>query len=228
MTTAEFSNQFDVLYNNALSNMAPGLSEYDKSVFLTIAQEEVVLAYYGGAGQNMSFESTEEAREALSILVTDYRISEEATSVDVDTKLHTEYSKVFDLPDNILFMVYEEAILEDENLPSSATSKAIVVPTTLDTYYRTIRNPFMCMNDNQVLKLTMAGKRVELISKYNIKTYVLRYLRRPNPIITDYIDDATIQDIGGICECELHHIMHLPILKRAVELATKVYNSQNK
>jgi hypothetical protein len=37
MTTSEFSNQFDVLYNNITSNQAPGLDEYEKSVFLTKA-----------------------------------------------------------------------------------------------------------------------------------------------------------------------------------------------
>ena len=36
MTTQEFSNEFDVLYNNA-GNQAPGLDEYEKSVFLTKA-----------------------------------------------------------------------------------------------------------------------------------------------------------------------------------------------
>ena len=36
MTITEFSNQFDVLYNNITSNQAPGLNEYEKSVFLTI------------------------------------------------------------------------------------------------------------------------------------------------------------------------------------------------
>jgi len=37
MTTGEFSNEFDLLYNNIMSNSAPGLNEYEKSVFLTKA-----------------------------------------------------------------------------------------------------------------------------------------------------------------------------------------------
>jgi hypothetical protein len=37
MTTTEFSNEFDILYNSITSNMAPGLDEYEKSVFLTRA-----------------------------------------------------------------------------------------------------------------------------------------------------------------------------------------------
>lgn len=45
MTTQEFSNEFDVLYNNIMSNQAPGLDEYEKSIFLTKAQEELVRDY---------------------------------------------------------------------------------------------------------------------------------------------------------------------------------------
>ena len=46
MTSEEFSNQFDVLYNNITSNQAPGLNEYEKSVFLTKAQSEIVKNYF--------------------------------------------------------------------------------------------------------------------------------------------------------------------------------------
>lgn len=48
MTLKEFSNEFDVLYNNIMSNAAPGLNEYEKSVFLTQAQEELVVNLYSG------------------------------------------------------------------------------------------------------------------------------------------------------------------------------------
>lgn len=46
MTGREFSDQFDVLYNNITSNQAPGLNEYEKSVVLTKAQDEIVKNYF--------------------------------------------------------------------------------------------------------------------------------------------------------------------------------------
>lgn len=46
MTNQEFSNEFDVLYNSIMSNAAAGLDEYEKSVFLTKAQDEIVKAYF--------------------------------------------------------------------------------------------------------------------------------------------------------------------------------------
>lgn len=42
----EFSDQFDVYYNNISSNQAPGLDPYEKSLFLTRAQDDVVKSYF--------------------------------------------------------------------------------------------------------------------------------------------------------------------------------------
>ena len=46
MTAQEFDYQFDVLYNNITSNQAPGLDAYEKSVFLTKAQDEIIKNYF--------------------------------------------------------------------------------------------------------------------------------------------------------------------------------------
>ncbi len=41
MTNKEFSNEFDVLYDSISSMDAPGLDDYEKSVFLNKAQLEL-------------------------------------------------------------------------------------------------------------------------------------------------------------------------------------------
>lgn len=70
MTNPEFSIEFDILYNNISSNKAPGLNEYEKSVFLTKAQEQIVTELYSGRNTTYnSFEETEEQRRYLSNLV---------------------------------------------------------------------------------------------------------------------------------------------------------------
>ena len=46
MKVEEFSNEFDILYNSITSNQAPGLDEYEKSVFLTKAQDEIIKSYF--------------------------------------------------------------------------------------------------------------------------------------------------------------------------------------
>ena len=46
MNIPEFSTEFDVLFNNITSNQAPGLNEYEKSVFLTKAQSQLINEYF--------------------------------------------------------------------------------------------------------------------------------------------------------------------------------------
>ena len=66
MTTTEFSQAFDAqisAYNESLdsANADKGLSfgEYEKSVFLTRAQDELVLTFYSGKNSyNEGFENT--------------------------------------------------------------------------------------------------------------------------------------------------------------------------
>ena len=73
MTTKEISVEFDILYNNISSGAAPNLNEYEKSVFLTKAQRELVQMYYSGKNAHYnSFESDEEVRRYLDTLITDH------------------------------------------------------------------------------------------------------------------------------------------------------------
>lgn len=46
MTTDEMSNEYDVLFNNITSGQAPGINEYEKSVFLTKAQNMLVFEQF--------------------------------------------------------------------------------------------------------------------------------------------------------------------------------------
>ena len=87
MTTQEFSLEFDLMYNNISSNQAPGLSEYEKSLFLTQAQEALVLDMYSGK-LGSSFESTEEVTDYLSPLVkqTTYTEADKISSSGLDSR----------------------------------------------------------------------------------------------------------------------------------------------
>ena len=64
MTIEDFSNTFDILYNNLMSNRAPEVNDYEKSMLLTLAQEDLVKELY-----NKAFEGSEQARRALDALI---------------------------------------------------------------------------------------------------------------------------------------------------------------
>lgn len=56
MTTDEMSAAFDLKYNNIMSNLAPGLNEYEKSYFLTDAQKSVLTQLCAAYDTNPSVE----------------------------------------------------------------------------------------------------------------------------------------------------------------------------
>ena len=60
MTTKEFSNEFDIAYNSIATNDAPGLDLYEKSVYLTKAQLELVKTHFVPEGNKYKkgFESS--------------------------------------------------------------------------------------------------------------------------------------------------------------------------
>ena len=76
MTVQEFSNEFDVLLNSFATATSFGfttdissLDEYEKSVFLTEAQEQIVKELYNGTFTGESLEKTEELRRGLNSLI---------------------------------------------------------------------------------------------------------------------------------------------------------------
>lgn len=224
MTTQEFSNEFDVLYNNIMSNAAPGLDEYEKSVFLTNAQDEIVIDLYNGKNPlGESFESTEEIRRYLSELnKTHTTITKEEGNTGV-----SEYSIFFKLPDDLWFITYESVDFEDDELKCSNNRTGIpVVPITQDVYHRTKGNPFRRYSEKRVIRLDSIGNLVELVSRYNISKYLVKYLSKPTPIILSDLDNGlSINGISEKTECKLNSSLHRAILERAVDLARVTYKS---
>jgi len=218
MTTTEFSNQFDILWNNIMSNQAPGLDEYEKSVFLTDAQEQVVLTYYGGRpNSTISFELTEEIRRYLGSLVKTVEISPVVSPSDV---LLTSKSKVFNLPEKLWFITYESAKLQSDD-DSCIDGKVIeVTPVTQDAFHKTKGNPFRGANERRALRLDIGDEKVELVSDYNIDKYLVRYVEKLEPIIlTDLSDGLTIRGKSTAQTCALNDAIHSLILTTAVSLA---------
>lgn len=220
MTNPEFSIEFDILYNNISSNKAPGLNEYEKSVFLTKAQEQIVTELYSGRNTTYnSFEETEELRRYLSSLIVTTGCplySEE----DKDLIKITNNSMLFSIPENVLFLVKEVIV-------SSNYSEIDVYPVSQDELSKILKNPFRGPSNDRALRLDVGTNIVEVIYPSIISTYKVRYIRKPNPIIlTDLEDDLSINGISEESECELDSSLHRTILDRAVALALQTMYSK--
>ena len=233
MTCEEFSLEFDLLYNNIMSNKAPGLSGYEKSLFLTQAQESIVLDIYSGKYGD-SFERTEETKSYLNILIKqkEYegidRTDENSMKSEGD-KLDTR-SVFITLPEDLWFRTGETATIIDDSYKCHLDNlrEVTILPVTQDTFVRTKRSPFRGPNEKRILRLDSTNKQVELISNYEIHSYTIRYLSRPEPIILVQLPQGLT--IGGKASpqtCLLNTAIHRAILSKAVLIAKSSWESEN-
>lgn len=282
MTIIEFSNQFDILYNNITSNQAPGLNEYEKSVFLTKAQDEIVKNYFEasslGNTVKKGFDDTILRQMDFSSLMT----TREYQDGIIGESTLDPRAIVYDIPenDNVYIVINESLHLMDDNGVVKGVRQ--VVPLSYLEYSRLMLKPFKQPVKNQAWRLITSGKRGELnkidnnstvktrveiittnadlnhytgnmvidLPEKNIDTsvedlikdinisinepivtnirYVVRYVRKPRPIILTDLDDIYGESlsIDGHTKsnpCELSDIVQEAVLQRAVELAKISY-----
>lgn len=218
MTNKEFSDGFSTLLNSFGITPNITLDEYEKSTFLTNAQEQLIIDIYSRRNiiYGKSFEQTEEIRRYLSNLVETYE-----TSTKVTGKLGLSQDSVFfEIPQDTWFITYEVAFLKDSRLGCLDGIEASVVPLPQDDLYRAKDNPFRGPSKDRVLRLDIKSDLAELISKYNVDKYLMRYISQPTPIIlVDLPDGLSINGVSTESECELNPVVHRAILERAVQLA---------
>lgn len=230
MTTQEFSNEFDVLLNSYSQVAIPGeqfskndivLDEYEKSVLLTQAQEEVVRGLYNGNLTGKSFEETEELRRSLSSSIKTIVLQPIPTS----DKVLTTSSKLFQLPEDVWFITYEHVTV------GRVTGDIVkVIPMRQDEWHKVKDNPFRKPTDRKVIRLDYGANTVELISNGALLTdYLVKYLSKPSPIILVSLpEDLSINGEQDITECQLNTALHRIILERAVQLAYKRFPQASK
>ena len=239
MQISEFSTEFDVLYNNVTSNQAPGLNEYEKSVFLTKAQSQLVNEYFNNRtdGFGGGFDGSQKRQYDFSSLIQVATLEEytDSSYVKLDKR-----SKVFLFPPDYFLAVNE--IISDEKFQYS------IAPLSYAEYQRLMLKPYNFPVKRGVWRLntniieettenneTVSRPVVEIIGKFQ-KTqhegeeeptehisYSLRYIKTLTPIILDdlsnYGTDLTIGGIASETPCTLPEETHQEILERAVTLA---------
>lgn len=241
MTTSQFSDEFDVLMNAQSTLKEFGLTqgieldEYEKSLFLTHAQEELVRNIYrGNQPDRQSFEETELQRRYLDKLI------KQATVTTIATLPATENiqanSVFFQLPQDVMVITLEK--IKVTSLDACYNNKIVdVIPMPQDYYLTQSKNPFrvptMKGRTNQAWRLDYGNnvnRVVEIIPPKEVTadSYIVRYLRKPKPIILTTLEaDLAIDGETTIQTCELDDILHRQILQLAVvkALQSKVLTS---
>lgn len=233
MTTEEFSDAFDTLVNSAANvdnfgsiDSTLKFDEYEKSYFLTKAQEEVVRELYTGKNRfGESFEKTEELRRLLNNLVVTHK--QPLSKENYNDLALTDKSYLVPIINDIMYIIYEAVRLKDDSLGCYSGTVVNVQPITHDEYNKIKDNPFRGPTRYKALRLDTNDSKpvncVEIISKYSCDEYIVRYLKKLSPIILVDLDDSNVSIDGQTKkhECELNSILHEYILERAVDMALR-------
>jgi len=234
MTVTEFSNEFDISYNSIASNAAPGIDLYEKSVYLTKAQLELVKNYFNPNGNKYKsgFEGDSKRRYDLSELV----LGHSSTTTVPSSNGLSANSKFFTIPVDVFLTVQETALVTSTNKCINNTYLD-TKPITHDEYNKKRKNPFKRPGDKLVWRLdysSIGGNRVvELISDHTVTEYKFRYILKPEPIVlvnldTEYPGEGlSIDGVSTVQTCKLNTGMDREIIDRAVELALVDYKPQN-
>ena len=205
MNNIEFSNQFDVLYNNITSNQAPGLNEYEKSVFLTKAQDEVLKNYFNPKSnpKQEGYDDTIKRQADFSGLM-----REKAGTIDTNpTSQFDPRSIVYKVPTDVYLIINEQILLKSGNTTNGIRQ---ILPINYDEYRRVMSKPYKEPLKYQAWRLftstesnSFNGQRIaEIImtstdknSNYD-KEYKIRYIKFPKPIILSDFSDSFGEDIS--------------------------------
>lgn len=228
MTIQEFSNEFDVLYNNIMSNQAPGLDEYEKSVFLTKAQSEIIKNYFNPKGNKYQegFDGSQKRQVDFSKLMKTYASS---GTIPTPTSFFGNVTGAYKItwPDDVFVVVNE--VVDVTKKDDNRKYRLQVIPIKYDEYLRVSSKPYKQPLKNQAWRIINGENDINLIvghlNSVSSDGYHIRYVKHPKPIILESLDGSGLSINGetNAMGCELDPEIHPEILQRAVELAKAAY-----
>ena len=205
MTNEEFSNEFDVLYNNITSNQAPGLDEYEKSVFLTKAQSEILREYFNSRVDNTNggFDGSQKRQYDFSFLIKTAKLEANVSNEGDENYIPKMDNRgsLFNFPEDY-FLSINEVIRDD----ASSNKFYSVVSISYSDYQRLMTKPYAYPPKRMAWRLFIGTiqKTLEDTSKVIVPVaeiigkfvgdpttwdYTLRYVKKPSPIILINLTD---------------------------------------
>lgn len=145
MTTQEFSNEFEVLYNNIMSNQAPGLDEYEKSVFLTKAQEELVRDYFNSRNVKnaQGFDDSQKRQYDFSTLLSGAELDDCTDNIRALAASNLiAFNPIFDNRSRVYLAPSDLFLAINESIEDSAKRRYSVLPISYDEYNRLMSKPY--------------------------------------------------------------------------------------
>ena len=232
MSLDDFYNEFNLVYNNLASNQAAGLTPYEISVYLTKGQNLLVDETY------KNFETSEEARRKLSILVITLQLGKISNLNSTDF-IFPEYTVAFYQPKNLRYIINEKLKMGTNAARCIRNRFINITPVSHDEIDRLIENPYK-FNYNRAFRLDTSNSKVnpidttnninsyiEIITKdTSVAFYQIRYIKNPTPIILeDLVGTDEIDGYTTAMNTVLPEAVHRQIVEIAAKLAYADYKS---
>lgn len=201
-------NRFDLQYNNANSNRAPGIIDEELSIYLTMAHIEII----------DSLSSNPDVFEKNRSMISSYIKTEQLSGTQSTAYMRGYGVQVFNMSNDYFRIINEYAYTQSNQLGFS------IKPSQYDGINTIFENPKKSPNGQRGLRIDLdanGGEReVKLIfKKMNPSDYIVKYdvtyIIQPNAFIieSDYIPETIGNNLFLIEK----------IINRAVELATRDY-----
>lgn len=234
MTASEMELEFDVIYNDICSNRGPGLNKYEKSVFLTLGQEDILLSYLNPK-KNKSGEVFDETRfKSLNL----YDVTMNVTKpINTYIESNTPYEKTWFLGNlgantsefnEPFFILYEFVKGNDGEYYK-------VIPISSLEFNKVQSKPYRYPLKNTVWRVRAGGNYhiigLDVKKPENYYKYTISLIRKPTPILIPGFyseSDMSIEGFGNSSDnagkdCVLDVLIHHEIVQRAAELAKAAY-----
>ena len=205
MTTTEMSNEFDILYNQVNSNQAPGVDEYEKSVFLTKAQNQVILAKFDPRGNK--FQSGFNINDLGQLRQYDFSTLIDNAELDrVTSQQYSPYDPraiTFVLPDDYFLTLNESVVENYDGVPYIYQ----IIDISYNDYTRLMQKPYQYPTKRSVWKLITKNGSVE--EQLEVE------------------DDPQVAQIQTERGARLHTVQNIEISGTFCELIGKFINEDN-
>ena len=240
MTNSEMKYEFDLLYDAMYSGTSPGFSIRAKSVFLTEAQEELVLEILGYDPTFKKKYDEDSIRKiglggllsAQSNISVNYNPLQITSTLGRAFRNKSYVSAVVELPDDYMYPITEmgTAYLSINEPTDDKLFNVRVVDKTQSNVLFNLDNPFKNPTNDLIWKIQSTKneniKRIELIHNTAILLYsfYIKYLKYPTPIVLEGMTGGSIDGVSAPTDSILEPIHHRDIIKRAVTKARASLN----
>lgn len=224
MTNDEFSREFDIRFNYINSNLAYSVNAYEKSVYLTRAQEQLIDNYFDPSRNDSKSGYDESLKREIEFASIVKPLSFSADS-NATVPPYNSNAKTFIIAESIF------RVLDGAFEYQTSTGRAIsttVRPLDFASYGILRAKPGFSPPSGVSWRMMRGtygvGNVIEVIyspifsASYPFK-FSCRILKRPTPIVLENLPAGfSVDGVSVKTECSLPITIHDEILNRAIEL----------